>query len=172
MDGWGADWGMWKWWILEWLCEDRLTCRVKDERSSTTGCWLKSAHTGAQKKINKTSTIPLVCIQTLLNLKVYFYTRVAVCVVSRTCPTTQQLDLNGSGQSTIWFMCFLSPWQVNKAGANANKETKRCYQIFRGAGGTFLSTLLSNMTHWLLQQKQSLLSFLPKDKEGSVQILL
>lgn len=163
MDGWGADWGMWKWWILEWLCEDRLTCRVKDERSSTTGCWLKSAHTGAQKKINKTSTIPLVCIQTLLNLKVYFYTRVAVCVVSR---TTRQLDLNGLGQSTIWFMCFLSPWQVNKAGANANKETKRCYQIFRGAGGNiFVNTSLQH-DPLIITAKTISLVFLTKRQTG------
>lgn len=38
MDGWRADWGMWKWWINEWMWEDRLTYQLKDEWSSMTGC--------------------------------------------------------------------------------------------------------------------------------------
>lgn len=86
MDGWRADWGMWKWWISEWTCEDRLTRRVKDKWRSATGCsggltiWLGypanvSTHRCARKK-TKTPTIPLVCMQALLNItiniKVYF----------------------------------------------------------------------------------------------------
>lgn len=38
MDWWRADWGMWKWWINEWMWENRLTYQLKDKWSSVTGC--------------------------------------------------------------------------------------------------------------------------------------
>lgn len=108
MDGWRADWGMWKWWISEWTCEDRLTRRVKDKWRSATGCsggltiWLGypanvSTHRCARKK-TKTPTIPLVCMQALLNIKVYFFfpsskdKNCCLCVQQNLSPTLQ-LDL-------------------------------------------------------------------------------
>lgn len=84
MDGWRADWGMWKWWISEWTCEDRLTRRVKDKWRSATGCrggltiWLGylanvSTHRCARKKKKTPPTIPLVCMQALSTIKVYLF---------------------------------------------------------------------------------------------------
>lgn len=43
-------------------------------------------------------------------------------MVSRSCYLPCSWTSHGLGQIMIWFMCFLRPWQVNKAGANANKE--------------------------------------------------
>lgn len=70
--------------------------------------------------------ISFVCMQALLKLKVcilpYWKTRIVVCVVNRGFHLCRGWTSGGRGQIRIWFMCFLSPWQVNKTGANENKE--------------------------------------------------
>lgn len=67
-------------------------------------------------------------------------------MVSRTCRLHCSWTSNGSVQIRIWFICFLSPWQVNKAGANGNKEVLSDFTPEQknwqhsGVHWTFLST--------------------------------
>lgn len=144
--------------------DDRMLTKVSTHR-----CTTKQKQT---KKKAKTTTITLGFIQTSLNLKFYFQTS-CLCGQQNYLPCSW--TSHESGQITIWFLCFLNLWQVNKAGANANKELLSDFWGVKnkwkasGVHWTFLSTRLSNMTRWLLQRNHPF--NLPKDKPGSVQIL-
>lgn len=61
-------------------------------------------------------------------------------MVSRTCHLPCSWTSDGSGQIRIWFICFLSPWQVNKAGANGNKEVLSDFTPEQKTGSTLVST--------------------------------
>lgn len=61
-------------------------------------------------------------------------------MVSRTCRLPCSWTSDGSGQIRIWFVCFLSPWQVNKAGANGNKEVLSDFTPEHKTGSTLVFT--------------------------------
>lgn len=150
--------------------DDRMLAKVSTHR-----CTQKNPKT---KQTNNSYSIILPTDIVKLRFSPFdSWMRVVVCVVSRTCSCYLLCCWTShvSGQITIRFMCFLTPWQVNKAGANANKEVLSDFSEKKhlkkwqpnGVHRTFVPTLLSNMTRWLLQQNQPF--DLPKDKQASIQ---